>query len=61
MLARRTRLAFLDIDAAVKALPRVVAIMAEELAWSPAEQRKQAAGALEFMRSLGPTSSYTAL
>lgn len=32
-LARRSRLAFLDYNAAVKAVPKVVEIMGKELAW----------------------------
>lgn len=39
ILARRTRLAFLDVQAAEEALPRVVEIMAKELNWS--KSRKQ--------------------
>ena len=34
ILARRTRLAFLDVQAAEEALPRIVEIMAKELNWS---------------------------
>ena len=39
ILARRTRLAFLDVQAAEEALPRIVEIMAKELNWS--KSRKQ--------------------
>lgn len=38
ILARRTRLSLLDARAARQVLPRIVAIMAEELKWSPSEQ-----------------------
>lgn len=36
MLARRTRAAFLDVDGARAAMPRVVALMAKELGWNDA-------------------------
>ncbi|WP_027882720.1 glycerol-3-phosphate dehydrogenase/oxidase [Meiothermus rufus] len=42
VLARRTRLAFLDHQAALAAIPRVAALMGQELGWSP-EQVAQAA------------------
>lgn len=38
VLARRTRLAFLNVHAAQEALPRVVDVMAEELNWSKARK-----------------------
>ncbi|PNY25146.1 Glycerol-3-phosphate dehydrogenase, partial [Tolypocladium capitatum] len=38
VIARRIRLAFLDVDAALRALPRVIDVMAEELGWG--EQRR---------------------
>lgn len=34
MIARRVRLAFLNVQAAQEALPDIVNIMAEELGWS---------------------------
>ncbi len=39
VLARRTRLAFLNVPAAEEALPRVIQIMAQELKWSKAKQK----------------------
>ena len=39
ILARRTRLAFVNVHAAQEALPRIVDLMAQELGWS--KQRKQ--------------------
>jgi glycerol-3-phosphate dehydrogenase len=35
VLARRTRLAFLDTSAALGAVPRVVELMGRELGWNP--------------------------
>ena len=40
ILARRTRLFFLDQDATIKAIPRVVKILGDQLEWS-AEKRQQ--------------------
>jgi len=39
VLARRTRLAFLNVRAAYDAAPRIVEIMAEELNWSKERQK----------------------
>ena len=39
MIARRLRLAFLNVQAAVEALPVVIEIMAEELKWDEAEKK----------------------
>lgn len=52
-LARRSRLAFLDVDAATAALPRVVAIMAKELNWDQERQRRELHQGVLFMRSMG--------
>jgi glycerol-3-phosphate dehydrogenase len=53
VLARRTRLSFLNVNAALEALPRVVDIMADELGWSRAERKAQIAQAVEFFGSMG--------
>lgn len=37
MIARRLRLAFLNVQAAQEALPEIVDIMGEELQWSESE------------------------
>jgi len=39
MIARRLRLAFLNVQAAQEALPTIVNIMAEELNWSEDEKQ----------------------
>ncbi|KIX96459.1 uncharacterized protein Z520_07725 [Fonsecaea multimorphosa CBS 102226] len=53
VLARRTRLSFLNAQAALHALPKVIDIMAEELKWS--EKRKQAEwkDTVTFLASMG--------
>lgn len=49
MIARRLRLAFLNVQAAQEALPGIVDIMAEELHWSADEKKKQQKEASDFL------------
>uniref|UniRef100_A0A1B6E7D0 Glycerol-3-phosphate dehydrogenase n=1 Tax=Clastoptera arizonana TaxID=38151 RepID=A0A1B6E7D0_9HEMI len=51
MIARRLRLAFLNVQAAQEALPGVIDIMAEELKWNEAEKKKQFEKATEFLQN----------
>lgn len=51
MIARRLRLAFLNVQAAQEALPAIVDIMAEELGWSKDEKERQIKMATEFLAS----------
>jgi glycerol-3-phosphate dehydrogenase len=51
ILSRRTRLAFLDRDAALSAIPRVGEIMAEELGWSETVKKEQMLAAREYVSS----------
>ena len=53
VLARRTRLSFLNVRAALEALPRVVDIMANELNWNRAQKKAQIEQAVSFLRSMG--------
>jgi len=53
ILSRRTRLAFLNSEAAVEALPRVADIMAEELGWSKKIKAKQVEAATVYLESYG--------
>lgn len=53
VLARRTRLSFLNAQAALDALPRVVDIMAEELHWTRKQKQAQIESAVEFLASMG--------
>lgn len=48
-LARRTRLAFLDVNAAEKALPRVIALLGAELEWGYMRRRKELAAAKSYL------------
>ncbi|KFG81306.1 glycerol-3-phosphate dehydrogenase [Metarhizium anisopliae] len=53
VIARRTRLAFLDVDVALHALPRVIDLLAEELAWSESRKEQEWRDTVRFMRSMG--------
>lgn len=52
VLARRTRLAFLDSEAAVAVVPRVVQLMGELLKWSKERREAEKAKALEFLETM---------
>lgn len=53
VLARRTRLAFLSVQAARDALPRVIELMSKELKWDASECSKQRKEAELFLESMG--------
>ncbi|ORY68060.1 putative glycerol-3-phosphate dehydrogenase [Leucosporidium creatinivorum] len=53
VIARRTRLSFLNAEAALEALPRVIDIMAVELGWGGGEKEKQFKDATKFLHSMG--------
>lgn len=53
VLSRRTRLAFLNKDAAMEAIPVVADIMAEELGWSAKVKKRQIEAAEKYVNSYG--------
>jgi glycerol-3-phosphate dehydrogenase len=53
VIARRTRLAFLNAQAALEALPRVIEIMAAELKWSNKRCQQEFEQAKKFLGSMG--------
>lgn len=53
LISRRTRLAFLDVNQAVQALPRVIDIMAEELGWDAKRKTQEWTSAVGFFKSMG--------
>eukprot|EP01059_Diplonema_ambulator_P003967 TRINITY_DN13677_c0_g1_i1.p1 TRINITY_DN13677_c0_g1~~TRINITY_DN13677_c0_g1_i1.p1 ORF type:complete len:713 (+),score=189.11 TRINITY_DN13677_c0_g1_i1:284-2140(+) len=53
VLARRTRLAFLDVEAASACIPRVAKLMADELKWNAEETERQKKLAAEFLCTMG--------
>ncbi|KAF9054868.1 FAD dependent oxidoreductase-domain-containing protein [Panaeolus papilionaceus] len=58
VIARRTRLSFLNARAALYALPVVVDIMGEELGWSYARKRSEIWKATRFLESMGLPRAY---
>lgn len=52
-LARRTRLAFLNAQAAADAIPKIADIMAKELKWSKAKKEAEIADANKFLEAMG--------
>ena len=53
VLSRRTRLAFLNKEAAIEALPVVADIMAKELGWSKSVKDQQIDAAMHMIKSYG--------
>lgn len=53
VIARRTRLAFLNAQAALEALPRVIDLMGEELKWTKARKAAEWKDAVSFLASMG--------
>ncbi|KAH7159493.1 FAD dependent oxidoreductase-domain-containing protein [Dactylonectria estremocensis] len=53
IISRRTRLSFLDVEGALKALPRVIDIMADELDWSEVRKQHEWLEAVTFLKSMG--------
>ncbi|PGH10585.1 hypothetical protein AJ79_05408 [Helicocarpus griseus UAMH5409] len=53
MLARRTRLAFLDTNAALQALPGVIDLMGEQLKWSQERKESEWTQTVQFLTSMG--------
>lgn len=53
VISRRMRLAFLDVDKALSALPRIIDVMADELGWSAPRQEHEWTATVRFLRSMG--------
>jgi C-terminal domain of alpha-glycerophosphate oxidase len=53
VISRRLRLSFLNAQAALDALPRVIDIMAEELNWNAARKREELTCTTRFLQSMG--------
>lgn len=53
VLARRTRLAFLNAQAALESLPGVIDLMSEELGWSKQRQEREWKEGVSFLASMG--------
>ncbi|KAL8662172.1 MAG: hypothetical protein Q9202_004928 [Teloschistes flavicans] len=57
VLARRTRLAFLNAQAALEALPTVIDLMSEELQWDRKRREKEWKDTVQFLASMGLAKS----
>ena len=53
MISRRLRLSFLNAQAALEALPRVIDIMAEDLSWDAVRKRQEMTQTTRFLQSMG--------
>ncbi|KAI0483991.1 FAD dependent oxidoreductase-domain-containing protein [Xylariaceae sp. FL0804] len=53
ILARRTRLAFLNAQAALECLPRIIDIMTQELHWDKTRQDREWKDTVAFLESMG--------
>ncbi|KAI1858715.1 uncharacterized protein JN550_012547 [Neoarthrinium moseri] len=53
VIARRTRLSFLNAQAALESLPKIIDIMAEELKWDSRRQEREWKDTVTFLQSMG--------
>ncbi|KAM0715525.1 hypothetical protein Q7P37_009023 [Cladosporium fusiforme] len=53
VVARRTRLSFLNAQATLEALPRIIDLMAEELSWSEKRKALEWSETVEFLGTMG--------
>jgi len=61
VIARRTRLAFLNAQAALEALPKVIDLMAEELNWDAKRKDVEWKDSVQFLASMGLPKSKLSL
>ncbi|KAJ6190111.1 Glycerol-3-phosphate dehydrogenase mitochondrial [Penicillium mononematosum] len=61
VIARRTRLAFLNAEAALESLPTVIDLMGEELEWTTARKELEWKDSLTFLSSMGLPKSFMGL
>lgn len=59
IIARRTRLSFLNAEASLDALPRVIDLMAQELGWSKRRMNQEFQDATDFLVSMGISKART--
>jgi glycerol-3-phosphate dehydrogenase len=53
VISRRLRLSFLNVQATLEALPRVIDIMAEDLNWNAMRKRQEMIQTTRFLQSMG--------
>ncbi|KAH6571438.1 hypothetical protein BASA60_007150 [Batrachochytrium salamandrivorans] len=58
VIARRTRLSFLNAQATLAALPRIAEIMSDELGWDTARKQAEINTATQFLMTMGELTAY---
>jgi len=53
VLARRMKLAFIDVQSVLQLLPRVIDMMGEELKWDQRRLKSEWTDSVEFLKSMG--------
>ena len=53
VIARRTRLSFINVQSTLAALPRIIEIMSKELGWDEERKTHELENAKEFLKSMG--------
>ncbi|KAJ5226661.1 Glycerol-3-phosphate dehydrogenase [Penicillium citrinum] len=61
VIARRTRLAFLNAEAALEALPQVIDLMGDELNWTPSRKDVEWKESLSYLASMGLPKTFMKL
>ncbi|KAJ5369592.1 Glycerol-3-phosphate dehydrogenase [Penicillium cosmopolitanum] len=61
VIARRTRLAFLNAEAALEALPQVIDLMGDELNWTPSRKDVEWKDSLKYLASMGLPKTFMKL
>nr|POF10135.1 glycerol-3-phosphate dehydrogenase, mitochondrial [Quercus suber] len=61
VVARRTRLAFLNAQATLEALPTIIDLMADELGWSASRKQREWTDSVAFLGSMGLPKSKLSL
>jgi glycerol-3-phosphate dehydrogenase len=54
-LARRTRLSFLNVEASVQSLPKIIDLMSGELGWDEKRKNQEWKDSVQFLASMGLT------
>ena len=49
VISRRMRLAFLNVEAAKEALPKIIEVLSKELSWSKKKQQEEYQKAIDFL------------
>ena len=61
VIARRTRLAFLNAEAALEALPNIIDLMGEELKWDSSRKETEWKESVDFLSSMGLPKNFLSM